>query len=133
MPATTAANNSSTQHSSSTAACSLPDSSSLPSLDAIIEELITLQQDAKAIETRRKSLSLALDQLVEEGAAEEQIAWGDYKLTRRQRKSYTYPDYISEEREQLRAREQLSVALGEATLNVTTFWELRSASKAQGN
>lgn len=129
MSATTAASNSSTQDSSSTVACSSQPLSSLPSLDAIIEELITLQQNAKAIETRRKSLSQALDQLVEEGAAEEQIAWGDYKLTRRQRKSYTYPDYITEERDQLKAREQLSVALGEATLSVTTFWELRGSAK----
>ena len=129
MPATTVANASSMQDSSSIPALSSQALSSLPSLDAIIEELITLQQDAKAIEARRKSLSQALDQLVEEGAAEEQIAYGTYKLTRRERRSYTYPDYITEERDQLRAREQLSVALGEATLSVTTFWELRSSAK----
>ena len=130
MPVTKpAVSASSTLGSSYTPSPSLPGWSSLPSLDAIIEELITLQQDAKAIEARRKSLSQTLDQLVEEGAAEEQIAYGTYKLTRRERRSYTYPDYIIEERDALKAREQLSVALGEATLSTTTFWELRSSAK----
>ena len=130
MPATKhVVSASSTLGSSYTPSPSLPGLSSLPSLDAIIEELITLQQDAKAIEARRKSLSQVLDQLVEEGAAEEQIVYGTYKLTRRERRSYTYPDYITEERNALKAREQLSVALGEAALNTTTFWELRSSAK----
>lgn len=95
------------------------------SLDAILEELTTLSRDAKAIEARRQTLLDALDQLVENGEAEQQLSWNDYTITRRSRTSYTYPDYISEQRDQLKASERLSVALGEATLKTTTFWEVR--------
>jgi hypothetical protein len=62
---------------------------------------------------------------VETGQADEQIVWNDYKITRRIRKSYAYPEHIAEQREAIKAAERLSVALGEATLTTTNFWEVR--------
>ena len=62
---------------------------------------------------------------METGQADEQIVWNDYKISRRIRKSYAYPDYIAEQREAVKAAERLSVALGEATLTTTSFWEVR--------
>ena len=62
---------------------------------------------------------------METGQADEQIVWNDYKITRRIRKSYAYPEHITEQREAIKAAERLSVALGEATLTTTSFWEVR--------
>jgi hypothetical protein len=67
-----------------------------------------------------------LDQLVEAGEAEEQLTYNDCKITRRARKSYTYPAHILEQREQLKASERLSLALGEATVTIKHFWEVRT-------
>ncbi len=64
---------------------------------------------------------------MEAGEAEEQLAWNDCKITRRSRKSYTYPAHILEQREQLKASERLSLALGEATVTIKHFWEVRTA------
>ncbi len=64
---------------------------------------------------------------MEAGEADEQIVWSDYKISRRIRKSYTYPEHITQQREALKASERLSVALGEATLKTTSFWEVRGA------
>lgn len=64
---------------------------------------------------------------MEAGEAEEQLAWNDCKITRRSRKSYTYPAHILEQREQLKASERLSLALGEATVSIKHFWEVRTA------
>jgi hypothetical protein len=68
-----------------------------------------------------------LAQLVEEGqlSLEQPLSWNDWTITQKSRKSYTYPPHILEQRQQLKASERLSVALGEATLTVTTFVELR--------
>ena len=63
--------------------------------------------------------------MVEAGEAEESLAWNDCKITRRSRKSYTYPAHILELREQLKASERLSLALGEATVTIKHFWEIR--------
>ena len=116
----------------SNTASSLPSSpSSLPlpplllSLDTILEELTSLARDAKALEARRQTLLDALDQLVEDGTAEQQLSWNDFTITRRTRNSYTYPADILKQREALKEAERISVALGEATLKTTTFWEVR--------
>jgi len=105
----------------------LQHSCSLPSLDATLSELTDLSRHEKALQARRQVLLDLLDQLVEAGEAEEQIAWGDYKITRRQRKSHTYPEHILQQRQQLKAAEQLSVALGEAEVTIKHFWEVRGA------
>jgi hypothetical protein len=112
--------------SSGLASSSLP-SSSLPSLEPLLEELTSLAASEKAIQARRQELLDLLDQLVEAGEAEEQLTWNDCKITRRTRKSYTYPDYITEQREQLKASERLSLALGEASITLKHFWEVRGA------
>ena len=100
-------------------------SSTPPSLDATLEELTSITASEKALQARRQQLLDLLDQLVEAGEAEDQLAWNDYKITRRSRKSYTYPDHILEQREQLKASERLSVALGEASVTLKHFWEVR--------
>jgi len=55
------------------------------------------------------------------------MEWNDCKITRRSRKSYTYPDHILDQRQQLKAAEQLAVALGEAEVTIKQFWEVRGA------
>ena len=102
-------------------------SSTPPSLDAKLERLIELKKLAKAIDAEIQSISDDLDQLVEAGEAEEQMVWNDCKITRRSRKSYTYPAHILEQREQLKASERLSLALGEASVTIKHFWEIRGA------
>lgn len=97
----------------------------LPSPEAILDELTELTAREKAIQARRTELLEALDLMVESGEADEEMVWNDYKITRRTRKSYTYPEHLTEQREALKAAERLSVALGEATLKLTTFWEVR--------
>ena len=110
--------------SSGPASLSRP-SSTQPSLDSLLEELTSLAASEKAIQARRQELLDLLDQLVEAGEAEEKLAWNDCKITRRSRKSYTYPAHILEQREQLKASERLSLALGEASVKLTQFWEVR--------
>lgn len=102
-------------------------SSTPPSLDATLEELTSLAASEKAIQNRRQQLLDLLDQMVEAGEAEDQLTWNDYKITRRTRKSVTYPDHILEQREQLKASERLSLALGEATVTIKHFWEVRGS------
>jgi hypothetical protein len=102
-------------------------SSTPPSLEPLLEELTNLAISEKAIQARRQELLDVLDQLVEAGEAEEQLSWNDCKITRRSRKSYTYPAHILEQREQLKASERLSLALGEATVTIKHFWEVRTA------
>jgi hypothetical protein len=107
-------------------ASSSPPSSSLLSLEPLLEELTNLTISEKAIQARRQELLDLLDQLVEAGEAEEQLTWNDCKITRRSRKSYTYPQHILEQREQLKASERLSLALGEASVTIKHFWEVRT-------
>lgn len=102
-------------------------SSTPPSLDPLLEELTHLAQREKEIQARRQELLDLLDHLVEAGEAEESLLWNDCKITRRTRKSYTYPPHILEQREQLKASERLSLALGEATITIKHFWEIRGA------
>ena len=102
-------------------------SSTPPSLDPLLEDLTHLAQREKEIQARRQELLDLLDHLVEAGDAEEALSWNDCKLTRRTRKSYSYPPHILEQREQLKASERLSLALGEATITIKHFWEIRGA------
>lgn len=112
--------------SSGPAPSSLP-SSTQPSLEPLLEELTSLARREKEIQARRQELLDHLDQLVEAGEAEESLSWNDCKITRRSRKSYTYPPHILEQREQLKASERLSLALGEASVTIKHFWEIRGA------
>lgn len=99
-------------------------SSSL-SLEATLDELTELAKHEKALQARRQELLDALDQLVEAGEAEEAMEWNDFKISRRIRTSYTYPEHISDQREQLKAAEKLAIALGEAEVKRSSFWEVR--------
>ena len=112
--------------SSGPASSSLP-SSAQPSLEALLEELTSLAKREKEIQARRQELLDLLDQLVEAGEAEDTLSWNDCKITRRSRKSYSYPPHILEQREQLKASERLSLALGEASVTIKHFWEIRGA------
>lgn len=97
----------------------------LPSLDATLDELTELARREKELQARRQELLDALDLLVEAGEAEEQLAWNDCKISRRTRKTYIYPDHILQQREQLKASERLSVAMGEAEITIRHYWEVR--------
>lgn len=99
----------------------------MPSLEATLDELTELPHREKALQARRQELLDALDQLVEKGEAEEAMEWNDCKITRRSRKSYVYPEHILDQRQQLKAAEQLAVALGEAEVTIKQFWEVRGA------
>lgn len=102
-------------------------SSTALSLDAKLERLIELKKLVKAADEEMQIISDDLDRMVEEGQAEEQMVWNDYKITRRTRKSYSYPQHILQQREELKASERLSVALGEATLKTTTYYTVSEA------
>ena len=102
-------------------------SSTQPSLEPLLDELTSLARREKEIQARRQELLDHLDQLVEAGEAEDSLSWNDCKITRRSRKSYTYPQHILEQREQLKASERLSLALGEASVTIKHFWEIRGA------
>lgn len=112
--------------SSGPALSSLP-SSTQPSLDAKLDRLIAIAREIKELESEKQQVLDLLDQLVETGEAEESLTWNDCKITRRTRKSYTYPPHILEQREQLKASERLSLALGEASVTTKHFWEIRGA------
>lgn len=121
----TSLNDTATPSSSSGLVDSLQRWFELPSPEALLDELTQLAVHEKALQTRRQEILDSLDLLVEAGEAQEEMVWNDFKITRRTRKSYTYPDHITNQRDALKAAEKLSVALGEATLKLTSFWELR--------
>lgn len=113
---------------SSPSSFSLP--SSLPSfstsdLDTILETITQAKANIRFWETQLNGALDTLAQLVETGEAEPTQTWNDFTISQRTRKTYSYPDHILEQREALKASERLSVALGEATLKTSTFWEVR--------
>ena len=110
---------------SSGLASSLQPSSTQPSLDDTLNHLTTIDAQIRALQQDRERCLDLLDQLVEAGEAETKLVWNDYKITRRTKKSYTYPAELIAQRDALKSAEQLSVALGEATLKETTYWEIR--------
>lgn len=106
----------------------------LPSLDALLEELTDLSRHQKKIEARRQELLDALDQLVEDGEAEEKLSWNDFTIYRQQRTSYRFPpelvarkEHLKKLQEQLKADENLAIALGDAKAEQepTRFWTVR--------
>lgn len=125
---TVTAINSSTTASSMSSPSSCLESSlqCLPSLDVILEELTVIARETKALEHRRQCLLDALDQLVESGEAESALTWNDYKITRRSRNAYTFPDYINDQANALKQAKEVAVALGEAKITTSNFWEVRA-------
>ena len=102
-------------------------SSTQPSLEDTLNHLTTIDAQIRSLQQDRERCLDQLDQMVEAGEAEPKLVWNDYKITRRTKKSYTYPAELIAQREALKSAEQLSVALGEATLKESTYWELRKA------
>lgn len=105
-------------------------SSPLPSsLEDILEELTAITARAKEIEARRQELLDALDQLVEEGQADERITWNDFTISRASRESWIYSSEFEAKRkaikESLATEEGLERAFGKAERVVKTFWTVR--------
>jgi len=100
-----------------------------PSLDGLLEELTQLSADEKRLKARREEILDLLDQLVQEGEAEEQITWNDYKITRRQRISWVYSEAVTNLKQdldrQLKQAQEIDQFNGDAVRNVTTYWEVR--------
>jgi hypothetical protein len=114
--------------SSGLASSSQP-SSTPPSLEPLLEELTALvarerhcEAEIKTIKARRAEIALVLDQMVEAGELESKFTWNDCKITRYTVESIAYPDHILEQRQQLKASERLSVALGEASVTKKFSW-----------
>lgn len=111
---------------SSSSSLSLQSLFSTYSRDELLEVITQETQQIRTSTTRRDAAFDALAPLVASGEAEETQIWNDFKISRRTRKSYLYPDHILEQREALKASERLSVALGEATVTITSHWEVRA-------
>lgn len=108
-------------------AVSSPSSSTSPSLEEILETIVRIKREEKALESEKQKAFDRLDRLVEAGEAEDQIVWDDYKITRRTRKNYVYPEHIEKQRRELKEAERISLALGEATVTIKQFWDVRAS------
>jgi hypothetical protein len=114
----------------STSSFSLPPSSpsSLPTLDDVLERIALAKSIAKEGEKILKEAMADLDALVDAGEVDptEPLVWDDFKISSSTRKSYVYPDHILQQQTDLKAAQELAVALGEAETKLTTFWTVRS-------
>lgn len=125
MPA--AKNSSNTASSLLSSPSSLPSPPSLPSPEALLDALVNARQRKIAAQNDEESLLDQLDQLVEAGEIDltDPLSWNDWTISQRTRKTYRYPAHITEQRDALKAAEKLTVALGEAEVVITSFWEVR--------
>ena len=114
----------------STSSSSLPPSSpsSLPTLDDVLERISLAKSIVKAGELTLKEALADLDTLVDAGEVDptEPLIWDDLKISSSTRKFYVYPDHILQQQTDLKAAQELAVALGEAETKLTTFWTVRS-------
>jgi hypothetical protein len=114
----------------STSSSSLPPSSpsSLPTLDDVLERISLAKSIVKAGELTLKEALADLDTLVDAGEVDptEPLIWDDLKISSSTRKSYVYPNHILQQQTDLKAAQELAVALGEAETKLTTFWTVRS-------
>ena len=97
------------------------------SLEVILDDLTNARAQKIAAQSREESCLDELAALVEAGELEtkEPLSWNDYTISQRTRKTYRYPTHISEQREALKAAEKLAIALGDAEVVITSFWEVR--------
>ncbi len=97
------------------------------SLEVILDDLTEARACKIAAQDREERCLDELAALVEAGLLDlkEPLSWNDWTISQRSRKSYCYPDHISEQREALKAAEKLTIALGEAEVVVTSFFEIR--------
>jgi hypothetical protein len=126
MPQTAAPSPATTSTSSSSLQPSSP--SSLPTLDDVLERIALAKTIAKEGEKILKEAMADLDALVDAGEVDptEPLVWDDLKISSYTRKSYVYPDHILQQQTDLKAAQELAVALGEAETKLTTFWTVRS-------
>jgi hypothetical protein len=101
---------------------------SLPTLDDTLERITIAKAAIKEWESTLQAALADLDTLVDAGQVniDEPLLWNDYKLTSSTRKSYTYPDHITQQQAALKAAQELAVAFGEAQTKLTTYWTIRS-------
>jgi len=113
-----------------TSSSSLPPSSpsSLSTLDDVLERISLAKSIVKAGELTLKEALADLDTLVDAGEVDptEPLIWDDLKISSSTRKFYVYPDHILQQQTDLKAAQELAVALGEAETKLTTFWTVRS-------
>jgi hypothetical protein len=126
MPQTAAPSPATTFTSSSSLQPSSP--SSLPTLDDVLERIALAKTIAKEGDKLLKEAMADLDALVDAGEVDptEPLIWDDIKISSSTRKSYVYPDHILQQQTDLKAAQELAVALGEAETKLTTFWTVRS-------
>jgi hypothetical protein len=126
MPQTAAPAPATTSTSSSSLLPSSP--SSLPTLDDVLERIALAKTIAKEGDKLLKEAMADLDALVDAGEVDptEPLIWDDLKISSSTRKSYVYPDHILRQQTDLKAAQELAVALGEAETKLTTFWTVRS-------
>jgi len=100
----------------------------LPTLDDTLERITAAKAAIKQWESTLADALSDLDALVDAGEVNpaEPLLWNDYKLTTSTRKSYVYPEHILQQQTDLKAAQELAVALGEAETKLTTFWTIRS-------
>ena len=100
----------------------------MPTLEDTLERVTAAKAAIKDWEAALQAALADLDALVDAGEVnpDEPLLWNDYKLTSTTRKSYAYPDYITQQQTALKAAQELAVALGEVETKLTTFWTIRS-------
>ena len=93
----------------------------------MLDALVHARQRKIAAQNDEEALLDQLDQLVEAGQLDltDPLTWNDWTISQRSKKTYRYPAHITEQREALKAAEKLAVALGEAEVVITSFWEVR--------
>lgn len=97
------------------------------SLEVILDDLTDARALKIAAQNREESCLDELAALVETGelTTDEPLSWNDWTISQRTRKTYRYPAHVTEQREALKASEKLAIALGEAEVVITSFWEVR--------
>lgn len=100
----------------------------MPTLDDVLERISLAKAIAKEGERLLKESLADLDALVDAGEVDptEPLIWDDLKISSSSRKSYVYPEHIIQQQTDLKAAQELAVALGEAETKLTTFWTVRS-------
>jgi hypothetical protein len=100
----------------------------LPTLDDVLERISLAKTITKEGERLLKESLADLDALVDAGEVDptEPLIWDDLKISSSSRKSYVYPEHIIQQQTDLKAAQELAVALGEAETKLTTFWTVRS-------
>ena len=100
----------------------------MPTLDDVLERIALAKTIAKEGDKLLKEAMADLDALVDAGEVDptEPLIMDDLKISSSTRKSYVYPDHILQQQTDLKAAQELAVALGEAETKLTTFWTVRS-------